>query len=250
MTMQLEGRVALVTGAARDVGREIALSLAAQGAAVAVNYHSSATGAEEVVAQIRAKGGKAIAVGCDIADHSAVQSMVARTVDELGGLNILVNNAGLVFRKRFADSTPAEWKRQMDVCLYGALNCCHVAWSHLESVKGAGRIISIVGDSSRVGESGLALGAAARAGTVALMKTLARETRAATTCNSIALGLIETAHEPDFIAANRERLTKMYPVRRLGQPSDVAPMVTLLASEQGSWISGQTLSISGGFSMV
>lgn len=82
------------------------------------------------------------------------------------------------------------------------------------------------------------------------MKTLARETRAATTCNSIALGLIETAHEPDFIAANRERLTKMYPVRRLGQPSDVAPMVTLLASEQGSWISGQTLSISGGFSMV
>jgi len=250
MTRQLEGRVALVTGAARDVGREIALSLAAQGAAVAVNYHSSASGAEEVVAQIRAKGGKAIAVGCDIADHSAVQSMVARTVDELGGLNILVNNAGLVFRKRFADSTPAEWKRQMDVCLYGALNCCHGAWSHLESVKGAGRIISIVGDSSRVGESGLALGAAARAGTVALMKTLARETRAATTCNSIALGLIETAHEPDFIAANRDRLTKMYPVRRLGQPSDVAPMVTLLASEQGSWISGQTLSISGGFSMV
>jgi NAD(P)-dependent dehydrogenase (short-subunit alcohol dehydrogenase family) len=107
-----------------------------------------------------------------------------------------------------------------------------------------------VGDSSRIGESGLALGAATRAGTVALMKTLARETRAATTCNAIALGLIETAHAPDFIEANRERLTKLYPVRRLGRPSDVAPMVTLLASEQGSWISGQTLSISGGFSMI
>ena len=250
MNRKLENRVALVTGGGRDVGREIALALAAEGAAVAINYHHSAAGAHATVDEIRASGGQAIAIACNIADHLAVKDMVAQTVAAFGGLNILVNNAGVVHRKRFADTTPEEWKIQVDVCLYGALNCCHAAWAHLEAVKGAGRIISIVGDSSRVGESGLALGAATRAGTVALMKTLARETRAATTCNAIALGLIETAHEPSFIEANRERLTKLYPVRRLGRPIDVAPMVTLLASEQGSWISGQTLSISGGFSMI
>lgn len=250
MKTSLEGRVALVTGGARDVGREIALGLAAEGAAVAVNYHGSKAGAESVVAEIRARGGKAIAIGCDISDTQAVRAMVQQTVTEFGGLNILVNNAGLVIRKRFADSTPEEWRRQIDVCLYGTLNCSHAAFPHLEAGKGTGRIISIMGDSSRIGESGLAIGAAARAGNIALMKSLARETRSGTTANSIALGLIETAHDPAFIEANRDKLTKLYPLRRLGQPADVAPMVVLLASDQGSWITGQTVSISGGFSMV
>lgn len=248
MKTELKGKVALVTGGARDVGREIAVGLASEGASVVINYHGSKDAAEAVVAEIKGAGGKAIAIGCDISDMAAVKSMVARTVEEFGGLNILVNNAGLVFRKRFVDSTPEEWRKQIDVCLYGTLNCCHAALPHLE--KGAGRIISIMGDSSRVGESGLAIGAAARAANIALMKSIARETRSGTTANAIALGLIETAHDPAFITANREKLTKFYPLRRLGQPADVAPMVVLLASEQGSWITGQVISISGGFSMV
>lgn len=250
MKFGLEGRVALVTGGARDVGREIALGLAAEGAAVVVNYHGSKAGAESVVAEINAAGGRAMAIRCDISDQAAVREMVARTVETYGGLNILVNNAGLVLRQRFIDTTPEDWKRQIDVCLYGTLNCCHAALPHLEAKKGQGRIISIMGDSSRVGESGLAIGAAARAGNIALMKSLARETRAGTTANAIALGLIETAHDPAFIEANREKLTKFYPLRRLGQPSDVAPMAVLLASDQGSWITGQVISVSGGFSMV
>jgi NAD(P)-dependent dehydrogenase (short-subunit alcohol dehydrogenase family) len=250
MNTGLQGKVALVTGGARDVGREIAMSLAAEGAAVAVNYHGSKAGAESVVAEIRERGGKAIAIGCNIADMEAVKKMVAQTVAEFGALNILVNNAGLVFRKRFADTTPDEWRRQIDVCLYGTLNCCHAALPHLEATKGVGRIISLMGDSSRVGESGLAIGGAARAANIALMKSLARETRTGMTANAVALGLIETAHDPEFIAANREKLTKFYPLRRLGQPSDVAPMVVLLASESGSWITGQVISVSGGFSMV
>lgn len=250
MDMQLSGKVALVTGGARDVGREIALSLAAEGAAVAVNYNGSREGAEAVAAEIQAKGGRAIAIRCDISDRDAVGAMVAQTVETFGKLNILVNNAGLVLRKRFLDSTPDEWRRQIDVCLYGTLNCCHAALPHLEAERGAGRIVCIMGDSSRVGESGLAIGAAARAANIALMKSLARECRAGTTANAIALGLVETAHDPDFMAANRERLVKMYPLRRLGQPGDVAPLVTLLASPHGSWITGQVMSISGGFSMV
>ncbi|MGC2968936.1 SDR family NAD(P)-dependent oxidoreductase [Paraburkholderia aspalathi] len=250
MKFELHGKVALITGGARDVGREIALGLAAEGASVVVNYHGSREGAESVVAEIKAAGGKALAIGCDISDRRAVDAMVAQTVETFGGLNILVNNAGLVIRKRFADSTPEEWRRQIDVCLYGTLNCTHAALPYLEAQKGSGRIISIMGDSSRVGESGLAIGAAARAANIALMKSIARETRSGTTANALALGLIETAHDPEFLEANREKLTRLYPLRRLGQPGDVAPMAVLLASDKGSWITGQVISISGGFSMV
>jgi len=250
MKMGLEGRVALVTGGARDVGREIAISLAAEGAAVVVNYHGSKAKAEAVVAEIESQGGRALAIGCDIADRAAVDAMVARTVETFGGLHVLVNNAGLVYRKRFADTTPEEWRRQIDVCLYGALNCSQAAWPHLEAHKGKGRIICIMGDSSRVGESGLVIGGAARAANIAAMKSLARETRNGTTCNSISLGLVETAHDPAFIEVQREKLVKFYPLRRLGVPADIAPMAVLLASDQGSWITGQVISISGGYSMV
>jgi NAD(P)-dependent dehydrogenase (short-subunit alcohol dehydrogenase family) len=247
---ELAGRVALVTGGGRDVGAAISLGLAAAGAAVAVNYRSSKDEAEVVVAQIRKAGGTAIAFGADISNLDAVRSMVAGIKSQFGGLDILVNNAGLVLRKRFIETTPEDWHRQIDICLYGAIHCCHAAAPLLEA-SGRGRIISIMGDSSRVGESGLAIAAAARAGTIALMKSLAREMgRAGTTANSIALGLIESAHDRSWVEANREKLVKAYAIRRLGQPSDVAPMVTLLASDAAAWITGQVISISGGFSMV
>jgi 3-oxoacyl-[acyl-carrier protein] reductase len=249
MKMGLEGKVALVTGAARDVGREIALALAAEGAAVAVNYNSSGPAAQAVVDEIAAKGGRAIACKADISDLAAVKHMVDRTASEFGGVNILVNNAGLVIRKRFAETKPDEWRRQIDTCLYGTIHCCHAAGPLLEAGKN-GRIISLMGDSSRVGESGLSIGAAARAGVIALMKSLAREMgRSGTTANAVSLGLVETAHDRSWVEANREKLVKLYPLRRLGQPADVAPIVTLLASEHASWITGQVISVSGGFSM-
>jgi NAD(P)-dependent dehydrogenase (short-subunit alcohol dehydrogenase family) len=250
MDLNLKGRVALVTGAARDVGREIALTLAAEGAAVAVNYHSSRDKAEALVGEITARGGKAKAFAGDVADLASVQAMVDGVVKEFGGLNILVNNAGLALRQRFVETRPDDWRRQIDTCLYGAIHCCHAAATHLES-GGNGRIISVIGDSSRVGESGLAIVAAARAGVVALMKSLAREFgRSGTTANTVSLGLVETAHDRDWVEANREKLVKLYPVRRLGLPDDIAPTVALLASPRSGWITGQVLSISGGFSMV
>jgi NAD(P)-dependent dehydrogenase (short-subunit alcohol dehydrogenase family) len=250
MDLNLKGRVALVTGAARDVGREIALTLAAEGAAVAVNYHSSRDKAEALVGEITARGGKAKAFAGDVADLASVQAMVDGVVKEFGGLNILVNNAGLALRQRFVETKPDDWRRQIDICLYGAIHCCHAAAAHLESGRN-GRIISVIGDSSRVGESGLAIVAAARAGVVALMKSLAREFgRSGTTANTVSLGLVETAHDRDWVEANREKLVKLYPVRRLGLPDDIAPTVALLASPRSGWITGQVLSISGGFSMV
>jgi len=247
---ELKGRVALVTGGGRDVGAAISEALAAGGASVAVNYHGSKDAAEAVVAGIQKVGGKAKAYQADIADGEAVKRLVENVAKDFGGLDVLVNNAGLVLRQRFSESTTEDWRKQIDTCLYGALNCCHSAGPFLEK-SGHGRIVSIMGDSSRVGESGLALAAAARAGTIALMKSLAREWgRSGVTANSISLGLIETAHDKSWVEANREKLVKAYAIRRLGLPSDVAPLVALLASDAGSWITGQVISVNGGYSMV
>jgi 3-oxoacyl-[acyl-carrier protein] reductase len=250
MDLKLDGKVALVTGAARDVGREIALTLAAEGAAVAVNYRGSREEAEGVVAAIAANGGRAKAYAADVADYAAVQAMVAAVVADFGGLNILVNNAGLALRQRFVDTRPDDWRRQIDACLYGAIHCCHAAAPHLEAGRD-GRIVGVIGDSSRVGESGLALVAAARAGVVGLMKSLAREFgRSGTTANVVSLGLVETAHDRAWVEENRDKLVRLYPVRRLGLPDDIAPMVAMLVSPHAGWITGQVLSISGGYSMV
>ncbi len=250
MDLGLKGKIALVTGATSGVGREIALCLAAEGATVAVNYRSSAEDADALVGEITAKGGNAKAYQADVADFAAVQAMVEQVVKDFGGLNILINNAGLALRQRFMETKPEDWHRQIDACLYGAIHCCHAAAPHLDAAKN-GRIVSVIGNSSRVGESGLAIVAAARAGVVALMKSLAREFgRSGTTANTISLGLVETPHDKEWVDANREKLIKLYPLRRLGVPGDVAPMVALLASPHSGWITGQVLSISGGFSMV
>ena len=250
MDLKLTGRVALVTGGANGVGRAIALALAAEGAAVAVNYRTSADDARAVVKEIADTGGRAIACGADVADRDAVTKMVDAVAGELGGLDILVNNAGVALRQRFGDTKPDDWHKQIDVNLYGAIHCFYAAAPHLEK-GGHGRIIALIGDSSRIGESGLSIVAAARAGVIGLVKSLAREFgRFGTTANVISLGLVETAHDKGWVDANRDKIVKLYPVRRLGQPDDIAPMVALLASDHGGWISGQVLSISGGYSMV
>jgi 3-oxoacyl-[acyl-carrier protein] reductase len=250
MDMQLKGRIALVTGGTRDVGREISLSLAAEGAIVAVHYRGSADEANAVVAEISQAGGKAKAYQADIADRAAVRGMIQSIVSDHGGLNILVNNAGLAIRKPFKDTTPEEWRSQIDVNLMGAIQLCHAAAPHLEK-GGDGRIVAIIGDSSRVGESGLSIVAAARAGVIGLIKSIARELgRSGVTANIVSLGMVETGHDPKWLEANRDKLIRFYPTRRLGLAEDIAPTVLLLASPRSGWITGQTISVSGGYSMV
>jgi NAD(P)-dependent dehydrogenase (short-subunit alcohol dehydrogenase family) len=250
MDLNLTGKVALVTGGANGVGRAICLALASEGAAVAVNYRRSSQEAQAVVGEIAREGGNAIVIGADVSQLDQVKAMVAEVAGEFGRLDILVNNAGVALRQRFAETTPEDWRRQIDTCLYGAIHCCHEAAPHLEK-SGSGRIVSLIGDSSRVGESGLSIVAAARAGVIGLTKSLAREMGSSgVTANAISLGLVETAHDRDWVKANREKLVRLYPLRRLGQPEDVAPLVALLASERGGWITGQVISISGGYSMV
>jgi 2-hydroxycyclohexanecarboxyl-CoA dehydrogenase len=251
MNLGLAGKVALVTGGARDVGREISLTFAREGAAVAVNYMHSTPEADTVVAEIARLGGRAVAYQADVADYAAVSAMIDKVVAELGRLDVVVNNAGYVEPKLFLDTTPEEWRRQVDVDLYGVFNICHAAAPRLVAQNG-GRIISIVGDSARIGQQRLGVSAGARGAVLSLTRTLAKELgRQNITVNSVALGWIETSHsDKEFIAKNRERILAFYPIRRLGKPEDVAPLVAFLASDLAGWVTGQTISVSGGYATV
>ena len=251
MDLGLKGKIALVTGGGRDVGREIAMTLAAAGATVAVNYNSSAAEAQAVVTDIQQAGGQAKAYRANVGNYAEVKTMVETLVQDFGRIDILVNNAGVVISERFVNSTPEQWAKQIDVDLYGTIHTCHAVAPYMVKQNG-GRMITLAGDSSRVGENGIAIAAAARAGGIALMKSLAKELgRNNVTANAISLGLIETSHSnAEFLAANREKIVKQYPLRRIGAPSDVAPTVAFLASDAAGWITGQVLSVNGGFCMV
>lgn len=252
MNLSLDGKVALVTGAARDVGRDIALTLAAQGAAVAINYQSSAAAAEALVAEIAAAGGKARAWRADIADLAETGAMVDGVAEAFGSIDIVVNNAGVAERARFLDTTPEQWKRHIDIGLLGTVNTSKAALPRMIAAGKGGRIISIGGDSSRIGEANLSMAAAARAGTIALIKSLAREFgRHDITCNAVTLGMIQSAHsDPAWLAENLPKMIRNYPLKRIGRPGDVAPMITFLASAEAGWITGQTISVNGGFAML
>ena len=251
MNLDLDGKVALVTGSARDVGREIALAFAAEGATVAVNYNNSANAAGSVVGEITESGGTAKAYRADVSDLQAVRTMVDAIIGDYGRIDVLVNNAGFVEPKQFLKSGPEDWKRQIDIGLYGAIHCCHAVGAHMVE-RGGGSIVNLTGDSARVGEKYLSVTASARGGVLSLTKSLAREFGpAGITVNAVALGLVETAHtDRDWLEKNRERIVRQYPLRRIGKPEDVAPAIAFLASGAAGWITGQVLSISGGYSMV
>lgn len=251
MDMGLAGKVALVTGGARDVGREIGLALASEGATIAINYRNSKEEANRLVEEIKSTGAAAAAFEADVSDYEAVCTMTDQIVNDFGQLDILVNNAGYVKPNRFVNTAPEEWRTQIDVGLYGVIHCCHAAASLL-AASGQGRIISLAGDSARVGEKGLSITAASRGGVLSLTKSLAKELgRDGITVNAVALGLVETGHsDKEWLEKNMAKIVRNYPSGRIGQPEDVAPTVAFLASAGAAWVTGQIISISGGYSMV
>lgn len=252
MNLSLDNKIALITGGGRDVGREIALTLAAEGVKVAINYQTSAAAAETVVAEITAAGGSARAWKADIGNEADTAAMVEDIVATFGGIDILVNNAGVAERVGFLETTEAQWRRHIDVGLIGTVNTSKAALPHMIKAGRGGRIVSLGGDSSRVGEANLSMAAAARAGTIALIKSLAKEFgRYDITCNAVTLGMIQSGHsDPAWLAENLPKMVKNYPLKRIGKPGDVAPLIALLASDAASWITGQTISINGGFAMI
>ena len=251
MDMGLAGKVALVTGGARDVGREIGLALASEGATIAINYRNSKEEANRLVEESKGTGAAAAAFEADVSDYEAVCTMTDQIVNDFGQLDILVNNAGYVKPNRFVNTAPEEWRTQIDVGLYGVIHCCHAAASLL-AASGQGRIISLAGDSARVGEKGLSITAASRGGVLSLPKSLAKELgRDGITVNAVALGLVETGHsDKEWLEKNMAKIVRNYPSGRIGQPEDVAPTVAFLASAGAAWVTGQIISISGGYSMV
>ena len=251
MKLGLEDKVALVTGGARDTGAEISRMLAAEGATVAINYRGAAEQANALVEEIVAAGGSAKAYQADVTDYAQVKAMIDEIVKDFGSINVLVNNAGLVIQKRFTESTPEQWQQQTDVCHYGIIHTCHAAAAYMQSQEN-GSIINIVGDSARVGESYLSVKAATGAAVSALSKSIAKELgKFNVRSNTIALGMLETSHSnKEWLEENRAKIERQYPLRRMGFPEDVAPVVAFLASDLTSWITGQVISVNGGYSMV
>ncbi|MCX7622063.1 MAG: SDR family oxidoreductase [Acidimicrobiales bacterium] len=244
----LTGRVALVTGAGQNVGAEIALTLAAQGAAVGVN-DLFAERAEAVAATIVSAGGRAVGVEADVADLEDVREMVQTVESELGPIDILVNNAGVPPNQEwdlipFHETAPASWHTWIDINLYGVFNCCHATVQGMIE-RGWGRIVTIVSEGGRIGEPLMAVYCAAKAGAIGFMKALAKEVAPhGVTANCVALGTLGPPDgDPELVA----RLARRYPVGRIGRPSDVAPAVVYLASPEAEWVTGQTLPVSGGY---
>jgi NAD(P)-dependent dehydrogenase (short-subunit alcohol dehydrogenase family) len=253
MDLQLTGKNVLVTGSGQGLGRALGLGFAREGANVAFHYNSSADGAQKAAADASELGVKAIAVGGDLRDAAAVTQIVERTETELGPIDVLVNNAAVTAKQRFLDSTPQDWAPQIDVTVTGTLHVTH-AVAKLMAERKSGAIINMMGDSGRVGESGLLVTATARSTTVGLTRSLAKElARFGIRANAVSLALVRTdnfdAHAGSPEAEQMNKILAQYPLRRIGHPEDITPMVLLLASPLSSWTTGQVISVNGGYAM-
>jgi len=249
--MKFKDRVVLVTGAGRGIGRAIALAFGKEGAKVVVNDLNLET-ANEVVKEIEANGGKAMAIKADITKLEEVEQMVEEVKKNFGSVDILVNNAGYWTIKLFKDTTPEDWQKDIGVCYIGTLNCCKATINDMIE-KRYGRIINIVSDAGRIGEPFLAVYSGAKAAVIAFAKALAKEVaRYNITVNNIAAGVTKTPGVESFIkgVGGEEKLVKAYPRGRLGLPEDIANGVLFFAADESEYITGQTISISGGYTTV
>lgn len=256
--LDLTGRVALVTGAGQGVGAQTARYLAGYGAKVVVNDYF-AERADAVAAEINAAGGTAIAVPGDVTDFESVQQTVAAAAERLGTIDVLVNNAGnagadtsAVTQRPFWEKAPAEWEPFLQVNLYGPLNTARAVIPGMIEAGRGGRIITVISDAGRVGESGLEAYSAAKAGAAGLTRALARSLgQFNITVNNVAIAATRTP-AIEAMTANAElakRVLRNYIIRRFGEPSDGAAMITFLASPSSGWVTGQTYPVNGGFSV-
>lgn len=250
----LSDRVVVVTGGAGGIGRATAHRFAEEGAAVAI-LDRDLDAAETAAREISDKGGSAHAVRCDISDLGAVRTAVDRTTAELGPIDVLVNNAGWDVFKPFLATVPDEWQRLIDINLIGVLNMHYAVLPGMVEREG-GRVVNVASDAARVGSSGEAVYAACKAGITGLTKTLAREhARDGITLNVVCPGPTDTALFAGFLegAGDPDKLRRAFersvPLGRIGRPDDLPGAICFLASDDAAFITGQTLSVSGGLTM-
>ncbi len=249
MSGVLAGRVALVTGAATGIGRAIALAYAQAGARVAVNHLRAAPAAEAVVAEIRARGGRALAVEADVTDSAAVVAMMGVAESGLGPLDILVCCAGVIQEKPLLATTDADWDFVVGTDLKGVFICCREALRGM-AARGRGTVINIASELGHLGRENYAPYCAAKAGVMGLTKSLAREFAPAIRVNAIAPGPVDTPmlsleHMSHEVLAKEQAI----PAGRVGRPEEIAAAAVFLASDAASFFHGQVLGPNGGAHM-
>lgn len=247
--MRLEGKVALVTGASRGIGREIAYELAREGASVAVNYAGSEAKALELVNEIKAMGREAFAIQSDVSNSDTVNGMVKETVERFGKLDILVNNAGITKDNLLMRMKESEWDDVININLKGVFLCTKAVTRQMMKQR-SGRIINISSIVGVSGNAGQANYVAAKSGVIGLTKTAAKELSSrGITVNAIAPGFITTDMTDKLNEEVKAEMLKQIPLARFGEPKDIARAVVFLASEDSIYITGQTLHIDGGMVM-
>ena len=250
--MRLKGKIALVTGSSRGVGRAVALSFAKQGANVLVNYTSNEKAAKEAVEAIEAMGAKAVAVKADVAQKSDAENLVKTAVDTFGGLNILVNNAGFTRPALMIKMTEEQWDQVVDIHLKGAFLCSQAAANHMKEQK-SGKIINVMSVAGLVGTVGQINYSAAKGGILSMTKSIARELARYNICaNVISLGIVATDMTEKI--RSDEKLKEIYMnrilLKRFAEADDISPAFVFLASDESNYITGQLLCVDGGYGMI
>ena len=247
--MQLEGKVALVTGGSRGIGRAIALLLAGRGADVAINFAGNEAAAQATVDEIKALGRKAIMIKADVADNAACTAMVDQVVREFGKIDILVNNAGITRDGLLMRMKEADWDAVLNTNLKSVYNCSKAAIKYMMKAR-AGRIVSISSVVGLMGNAGQANYAAAKAGIIGFTMALAKEVASrGITVNSVAPGFVNTDMTKVLPEKVVENLKAAIPLAKLGEPEDIAKAVAFLVSDDAAYITGQTLHVDGGMVM-
>lgn len=247
--MTLAGKVALVTGGSRGIGRAIALTLAEHGADVAINYAGNTAAAEEVKGAIESMDRKAILVQGSVADTDGVQTIVNQVVKELGRLDILINNAGITRDGLLMRMKEADWDAVLETNLKGVYNCSKAVMRTMMKQK-SGRIVNMASVVGEMGNAGQANYAAAKAGVIGFTKSLAKEVASrGITVNAVAPGFIATDMTSVLTDEQKAEMARTIPLGRAGQPQDVANAVLFLVSEEAAYITGQVLNVDGGMVM-
>jgi 3-oxoacyl-[acyl-carrier protein] reductase len=248
--VRFSGKVVVVTGAARGIGRAIALALAREGAAIVV-VDVDQERIQQVVQEIEALGRQAVAIAADVSDRQAVQQLVGGAVSRFGRLDILVNNAGIIRRGGFLEHEPEEWQRVLNVNLGGTFNCTKVAVP-LMIKQGGGKIINISSVVGKMGDIASAPSYGTSKGAInTFTKSLARELAPyGITVNAVAPHAIETEMSQGWSEEKRRQIVEAIPLKRLGQPEEVAEAVLFLASDGADFVTGHVLDVNGGYLMA